>query len=31
MKYSELAQKLRTLGCYDTGEQANGHHLWSTP
>ena len=31
MKYSELAKLLRKNGCYDTGEQANGHPLWYSP
>lgn len=31
MKYSELAKKLRKAGCYDTGEQVNGHPLWYSP
>lgn len=31
MKYTELARLLRKYGCYDTGEQANGHPLWYSP
>lgn len=31
MKYNELARKLRKIGCFDTGEQANGHPLWFSP
>lgn len=31
MKYSELAKKLKKIGCYDTGEQMNGHPLWFSP
>ena len=31
MKYTELARLLREYGCYDTGEQANGHPLWYSP
>lgn len=28
MKYRELEKKLKKAGCYDTGEQMNGHPLW---
>ena len=31
MKYSELEQKLRSIGCYDTGKQMSGHPLWYSP
>ncbi len=31
MKYHELANKLRRIRCYDTGEQANGHPIWYSP
>ncbi|WP_042010162.1 type II toxin-antitoxin system HicA family toxin [Capnocytophaga canis] len=31
MKYSELEKKLKELGCYDTGEQMNGHPVWYSP
>lgn len=31
MKYTELIRKLKKIGCYDTGEQANGHPLWFSP
>lgn len=31
MKYSELERKLKRIGCYDTGEQANGHPIWYSP
>lgn len=28
MKYSELERKLKKNGCYDTGDQMNGHPVW---
>ena len=31
MKYSELERLLKRNGCYNTGEQANGHPLWYSP
>ncbi len=31
MKYSELEKKLKKAGCYDTGEQMNGHPVWYSP
>ena len=31
MKYTELEKRLRKAGCFDTGEQANGHPLWYSP
>ena len=31
MKYTELERKLRKIGCYDTGAQANEHPLWYSP
>ncbi len=31
MKYTELERLLKRNGCYDTGEQANGHPLWFSP
>ena len=31
MKYTELERLLKNKGCYDTGEQANGHPLWYSP
>lgn len=31
MKYNELEKKLKKIGCYDTGEQQNGHPLWFSP
>ncbi|MBO4570436.1 MAG: type II toxin-antitoxin system HicA family toxin [Bacteroidales bacterium] len=31
MKYSELIRRLKKIGCYDTGEQANGQPLWHSP
>ncbi len=31
MKYSELERKLKKVGCYDTGDQMNGHPLWYSP
>jgi len=31
MKYSELERKLKKIGCYDTGEEMNGHPLWYSP
>ena len=31
MKYNDLAKQLRKIGCFDTGEQANGHPLWFSP
>ena len=31
MKYSELEKKVRKAGCFDTGEQVNGHPLWHSP
>lgn len=31
MKYTELEKKLRKAGCFDTGEQANGHPIWHSP
>ena len=31
MKYAELEKKLRRAGCFDTGEQANGHPIWHSP
>lgn len=31
MKYSELEKKLKKAGCFDTGEQSNGHPLWYSP
>lgn len=31
MKYNELEKKLKKNGCYDTGEQQNGHPLWFSP
>ena len=31
MKYSELEKKLKEIGCYSLGKQANGHPLWFSP
>ncbi len=31
MKYSELEKKLKKIGCYDTGDQMNGHPVWYSP
>ncbi len=31
MKYNELERKLKKAGCYDTGEQMNGHPIWYCP
>ena len=31
MKYNELERKLKKIGCYDTGEEMNGHPLWYSP
>ena len=31
MKYNELERKIKKIGCYDTGEQQNGHPLWYSP
>lgn len=31
MKYSELERKVRAAGCYDTGDEQNGHPLWFSP
>lgn len=31
MKYNELIRKLKKAGCYDTGEQMNGHPIWYSP
>ena len=31
MKYSELARKLRRLGCYPTRFGAGSHELWRNP
>lgn len=31
MKYTELEKRLRKAGCFDTGEQANGHPIWHSP
>ena len=31
MKYTELEKKLKKAGCFDTGEQSNGHPLWHSP
>jgi hypothetical protein len=31
MKYAELERKLKKIGCYDTGEEMNGHPLWYSP
>ncbi len=31
MKYSELEKKLKKNGCYDTGDQMNGHPVWYSP
>lgn len=30
MKYNELERRLKKAGCYDTGEQMNGHPLWKS-
>lgn len=31
MKYNELGRKLKGIGCYDTGDQINGHPVWYSP
>lgn len=31
MKYSELERKLKSIKCYATGEQLDGHPEWFSP
>ncbi len=31
MKYKELEKKVKSIGCYDTRKQMNGHPLWYSP
>lgn len=31
MKYSELERKVKKIGCFDTGDTANGHPVWESP
>ena len=26
-----MAKRIKKIGCYDTGEQMNGHPLWFSP
>jgi predicted RNA binding protein YcfA (HicA-like mRNA interferase family) len=31
MKYSELEKKLKSSGCYNTGDTMSGHPVWYSP
>ena len=31
MKYNELERLIKKAGCFDTGEQHNGHPVWESP
>ena len=31
MKYNELERLIKKAGCFDTGEQQNGHPVWESP
>ncbi len=31
MKYNELERLLKKAGCFNTGEQQNGHPVWESP